>query len=335
MSEHIEATKKRLGLRTGGVDIRVGAREKTNARGTRTTLILPKKGKLQEFVKTKVEPELRRQILEGIEVINISIHDESASIDVNIDPRRGRYSTGGYPSYDTPIIKDQNPLYNALKLKAGQLRGAQGLIGVIVGDGGSRAVAGRKSHWSEVGAREIVNEFLRQYSSIHFVLILSVQEDNLIWPRAQPTQKRLTTLLVTTKTSSVPTQLEELLRTIVGEMPTPVTTPVNAAIRARESGFGWGYHGGHKMAGSKITVSARELMEVLAGRRSVQDMNEAHGWSTGAAHRPNTTVSPFERHLRAGCLPSSISVIKTGENDSDDWVEIEFGLPDPAITRFK
>lgn len=90
------------------------------------------------------------------------------------------------------------------------------------------------------------------------------------------------------------------------------------------------------MSGQRIRLSAREVLEVLAGRRSLQDMNAAHGWSLpGAPAPPNTIVNPFERHLHDSRLASAVSVIKTDENDSDDWIKIEFGAPDPAITPFK
>jgi len=36
-----------------------------------------------------------------------------------------------------------------------------------------------------------------------------------------------------------------------------------------------------------------------------------------------------------GRLPSSIEIIKTDEDDSDDWVEIHFGEVDPAIAPLR
>lgn len=41
------------------------------------------------------------------------------------------------------------------------------------------------------------------------------------------------------------------------------------------------------------------------------------------------------RNLMEGRLPSSIDVVKTGEDDSDDWVEIKFGDIDPAISPLR
>lgn len=44
--------------------------------------------------------------------------------------------------------------------------------------------------------------------------------------------------------------------------------------------------------------------------------------------------NPFQLMLDQGHLPTSMKIISGGEKD-DDWIEIEFGPPDPAISRFQ
>jgi hypothetical protein len=85
-----------------------------------------------------------------------------------------------------PKIKDRNPLYSALKAKAEQLRGAGSITGVIVGDGDCFAFSGRSAHWDEVSTKQIITEFLRQFTSIDFVLLLSVRESRHGWAPYQP-----------------------------------------------------------------------------------------------------------------------------------------------------
>jgi hypothetical protein len=41
------------------------------------------------------------------------------------------------------------------------------------------------------------------------------------------------------------------------------------------------------------------------------------------------------RNLLEGRLPASIEIIRTDENDNDDWVEIRFGEIDPAIAPLR
>jgi len=75
---------------------------------------------------------------------------------------------------------------------------------------------------------------------------------------------------------------------------------------------------------------------VLAGRRTVKEMNSGWEWRLSTdEERAGTMQNPFERWLMQGRLISSISVVKTDENDADDWLEIEVGDPDAAISPFR
>ena len=90
------------------------------------------------------------------------------------------------------------------------------------------------------------------------------------------------------------------------------------------------------MSRNHIKISAREVMEVLAGQRTVSEMNLANRWHLSTDDkRGGETQNPFERWLAQGCLPSSISVENTDENDADNWLDIKIGDPDPAISRFR
>jgi hypothetical protein len=335
-SDEIEKVKNRLGLPIGGVDLRTeGWREKT-ARGTRTYLRLPPRKRLFEFMRQEVEPVLRQQIADGRKVLHVAFEDERAHFQITIDPARSPYSSGSFPSYDTPTIKDSNPLYNALRSKPKQLKGAGGLLGVIVGDGDTRTLADRQSHWSEVTAQEIAQEFLRQNSSIGFVLLLSVREGLVGWSNVGRSDRKLHALLVLSKTQMIPESLQTLFVRMLQNMPKPVLMPVNAALRARETQYDWGHHGGGTLSGNRIKLSAREVMEVLAGRRTVKEMNSGWEWRLSTdEERAGTMQNPFERWLMQGRLISSISVVKTDENDADDWLEIEVGDPDAAISPFR
>jgi hypothetical protein len=336
LSTILEATKKKLGLKIGGMDLRIGSERVTTARGTRTVLKIPERRRIRDFVRDRIEPELRRQMNEGRTVLDVAIVDETTDVHVHIDPAKSPYNSGSYASYDVPTIKDSNPLYNALRAKAGQLRGADGMVGVIVGDADSRSLADRGNTWNEVDARAIADEFLRQNSSINFVLLLSVREERRGVLDIGPPERKPHALLAFSKTAPPQPVLEALFRKMMAELPKPIAMPVNAAYRSRETGYGWGFHGGGQMSRSRIKISAREVLEVLAGRRTVQDMNSWHRWSAqGDAPAPNTMPNPFERRLLEGRLPVSMAVIKGSEDDPDDWIEVEFGDPDPAITPFR
>ena len=90
------------------------------------------------------------------------------------------------------------------------------------------------------------------------------------------------------------------------------------------------------MEGSKVRIGARELAEILAGRRSIADDGiKFPEHRTDKAPQPNLVQIMFERKLREGRLPTLITVLHTDEDDSDDWIEFDFGDADPAISPLK
>jgi hypothetical protein len=82
----------------------------------------------------------------------------------------------------------------------------------------------------------------------------------------------------------------------------------------------------------KLRVSARELMEVLAGQRTFED---AALGASGDGMLKSEISKRFARELSLGRLPADISVIPGGENESDDWIEFRFDFTDAAISRFR
>jgi hypothetical protein len=342
-SELIEQAKNRLNLPVGGVDIEVMSREERTVRGTRTILRLPDRRRLRDFVNAEIEPRLRAQIQAGKTVLHFEQDDEKAGIKITIDPSRSPNSTGSYGAYQLPTIKDRNPLYNALEGKAYQLRGATGLTGIIVCDADCSILADLQIGENEIGAETIALEFLRQHSSIGFVLLLSIREESWQrWSRTNPPRRWFHPLLVCQQGLASTETLTKLVSSMLEEMPKPLEMPINAAHLARTPGYGLGHHGSQGMSfdsqisGMRIKVSAREFMELLSGRRASKQANDLHGWlDPESRNTPGQTGNLFAAQLREGRLPRAISIIKTDENDSDDWVEFQFGAADPAITPFR
>ena len=83
-------------------------------------------------------------------------------------------------------------------------------------------------------------------------------------------------------------------------------------------------------------MSSRELLEILAGRRKIID--EGAKYLDGIAGHPQKTGElhqAFMRKLLEGRLPIKIDVVKGGVDEEDDWIDFEFGDPDPAISPFR
>lgn len=337
LSELIEAAKNKLKLPIGGLDLQVRSKHESTKRGTRTVLLLPPRGKLRDFVRQTIAPQLREQMTAGKFPLRIAIDDDDVGLDITIDPTKSPYSSGGFAAYDVPKIKDRNPLYSALKAKAEQLRGADGITGVIVGDGDCVALSGRSANWNEVSTRQIVAEFFRQFSSVDFVLLLSVRESRHGWAPYPPPVRQNDASLFVREGCGARSELNALFQAMIEHFPKPAMMPVNGALRAREDDYDLGHHGGYSMSGSSVVrLGLREFTEIFAGLRTLQDNGAKY---VEAARKlpqePNHVQAIVLRNLMAGRLPESIKIIKTDEDDNDDWVEIRFGEVDPAIAPLR
>ncbi|WP_179038947.1 hypothetical protein [Rhizobium leguminosarum] len=327
--------QKKLGLPSGGLDVRPYRKVVSNSRGSRTVLRLPPRKRLDEFVRNEIVPELRRQLQAGNTPLRVVVDDERAGLEIIMDPAGGEFSSGGFAAYSTPTIKDGNPLYRALKAKASQLREADGTKGVIAADGDCAAFADDRIGRDTVSMEKIAEEFLRQFSSVDFVLLLAVREGIGAHLPAH-TVLRLHPKLVMRNGDERRRALASLFEKAIADFPEPVNSSTNGALRAAEKGFDLGNHGGCKMGSGKIRVSARELMEVLAGIRTFDDGGALNIDAARKEHRAQSPITrKFQAELSAGRLPAKVSVIQTGENGNDDWIEFEFGDKDAAITKFR
>lgn len=310
LSALIEKEKTKLGLPIGGVDLRVKSMDHRTGRGTRTVLRLPPRNQLGAFVRNEIVPQLRDQIRAGEWPLRVAIDSDDAGLDITINPAKSPYSQGGFAAYDVPRIKDRNPLFNALKPKAEQLRGAEGVTGVVVCDGDCAALSERQHSRNQVSAETIAEDFLRQYSSIDFVLLLTIREAQQLWPRVEPAGRRVHHILVVRAGFNAKDQLSALFAAMIGKLPKPVAMPVNGALRAREPGYDLGHHGGYQMEGKKIRISSRELMEVLAGLRTFADNGAKNvEASRRQPSRPSPVQNIFLRNLQHGQRPTAINVI--------------------------
>ena len=81
------------------------------------------------------------------------------------------------------------------------------------------------------------------------------------------------------------------------------------------------------MSGNKIRISARAVLELLAGSLSQAEFEKAHGFS-------DSKRNPFLRKLKSGQLIKSIRIEPDDvpERD-DDWIVIELA-DDPAVSPF-
>jgi hypothetical protein len=99
---------------------------------------------------------------------------DNVDMTVGYDPAQ-RYFSGSHPPYTTSYSLTRNPIHNALARKADQLRDVGSPLprGVIL----CAADCHLNPDRGRFGASTIIQHFLRQNSSVVFVLVLSARED--------------------------------------------------------------------------------------------------------------------------------------------------------------
>jgi hypothetical protein len=122
---------------------------------------------------------------------------------------------------------------------------------------------------------------------------------------------------------------------MMAAIPCPARTPTNALhkLKTKDPDKGDSFYGGFQMTGSdEIRISARTLLELLAGTLKPQQFLEHHGFVPTAEH---PQALPFFQHqVLAGRTLQSISLERCEHRD-DDWVVLKFKGPDPAVSAFQ
>ena len=263
---------------------------------------------------------------------NYHVCQYSPPVDVTIQYLPGPGTGVGsfsYGCYTSTTVKDDNPLFNALKAKAGQLRqsGYQGIRGVIVCDRGSRIFT-EMSNWSTYSMKEVVNEFFRQNKSVAFVVTIAIKSNSSMFG-GRVHDDFEPKLFVRDQRDEWVSNLEHLIIQVVSSLPVVCQTPENAVNSLK-----WNqstkrtkpYLGGWMVRGNEIRISARELLDLLAGRLDQKRFAQNHDIGGGK--------NIFSLYQSQGKMIKRAEVERRPEED-DDWVILEFSADDPAVSDFR
>jgi hypothetical protein len=329
-SQQLHALAMDVGLGPNSLNIDVGGRQDGAFGFQKTRLLLPKKDDIPHFLSTKIKPFLLSIRDRDVNRDAITIEADGISLTIQYDADR-QYAGGHYPSYEATYSLKKNPLWNQLRNKASQLKGAseKSKVGIIVCDGGCHLLQSRYRGHSTFVSQDVIRQFYNETPFISFIVCLMAQREEM----ANHTYRyQLRSEIYIENTESNNQTLRDCLQLAISNLPRPIMDSYNAYYRARETGYEMGHHGGHSMNGRSVRISSRELQELLSGRRTIADFNRAHEWRM-PTDSGNKQISPFERSLIEGRLIKNMR-IETDENDNDDWITFEFGRPDPAISPF-
>lgn len=296
-------------------------------------LHLPPRAELVAFLKARVEPFIRQVKAAPHEPARINVKDARVDFTISYDPAR-QTGGAGHTSYDRALSLTENPIYTALenKRRRGQLRGAPeaALRMIVLCDAGCASMRDQMNAGTTHDADAIAMRFLQSTSSIDLVVLMTVERTA---PYAVRSDLRLKITPIGSPQAvaagclpkAVIDAVNHFLRTLCAHMPHPVQDASNAYRQFDQPGYGLGAHGGYTVSPNRIRVSSRELLEHLVlwqckDRIPVDRAREAVSGTAMTA-------------LQEGRLIKSVEVIDGGDID-DDYVEIRFTDPDPAISPF-
>lgn len=329
LQEEFFERRRKLGLLNGGFDVRVDSHADNIYRGSgkKPRLRLPKRA---DFPTKIFNADFQRFMIRvrdnPDEVRQLHIADADTSVHFSYSPSRRGFGGGSHPSFNLTAVIDSNPIYNALDSKADQLKKSDydGIKGIFLCDAGCWSLHQRSSNWQFYATHEVIKHFLRQHQSVSFVVELLVEEEQTAFVH---TTKRFISRSVYLNDDAVhlKEQIERLAGNLESRLPSPVQSPRNAMLDLKRKDGMTGRHLGTLTHGRGIEMSARMLLEILAGQLSVKDFEQNY--------RMEGAQNPFRRMLEQRRLIEGVTVEPHPEA-YDDRVTIRFGKPDPAIAPF-
>ncbi len=267
-----------------------------------------------------------------------TVENEVVDLTIAYTPQQKGLS-GTHPTYTVPRSKSQNPLANALrdKIRRFKQRGFAGPYGLIVCDGDCDMLSSsRYDSWfgDSYSVRDIVLDYFRQNSSLSFVLVLSIRLKSVMEFSVGPKNLEYDVRFFTNSTArcQIPGTFAALAGKLETVLPQPMRTPLNARhhlewLRKTRRWFdGDSHEGGWQMSDRTVKISARSVMDLLAGRETQERFQHIHNFGEH---------NPFESMRRRGRVIKSVRVEQSNiEEDDDEWLVFEFGESDPAISPF-
>lgn len=334
LSELLHKKAAAMGL-SGGFQCHIAGAALGNRYSDRKMkLAMPTRKQLPAFVENFLTPWLKKIKRSGATPFR---HD---SYGITITYHEGATTSGGgHLSYTVAYSLTRNPIFTSLKSKAHMLRdsGFRGCRGIILCDGNCDLLKSRMTGAENYSDQQIISSFLRRNSSVSFVVTLWVEPEGNIFDR--PIKRRLRVKLFRSPWARSPLSEEsaEVLNQIPRLLPVPVEDALNASHRIGEGSYGIGksHFGGSKVSigrnSASIRISARALLELLAGRHDPKDFAERHDFAGPQARGRH---NPFDTALSNGLTLESATVEREADGD-DDWITLKLSGPDPAISPFR
>lgn len=323
---------KKLGLRANSFSMRAeGNSGEIFREGAKPRLKIPTQPKFEKDVFNEKFYGFLDEISKSPnEQRGIRIKNSDTDIAITYNPAQ-RFAGLSHLSFKQITSLIQNTVYNRLEEKVGKLTGAEykAPLAVILCDGGC-SYLGDRHHPTTYGIDDVIRYFLNQYPEISFVLTFFVEQHF-----GHGAYRKVIPKLYKGKSfPSIGANIVNCIGKLVEVLPIAERNAVNAvnylSLRPNEGNT---FIGGLEVSNNEIKISARVLLDLLAGRITQEDFFKAYKFGPGEEGEWPSS-NPFLSELKQGKLITEIKVEKTEDERDDDWLAIRFSGPDPAIFPF-
>jgi hypothetical protein len=177
---------------------------------------------------------------------------------------------------------------------------------------------------------EVIRDFFRQNGSVSFVVTMGIRSrSSTLGSGSRLYVEPKLFVRDTDVGEDWESCLNRLVAQVTDSLPEIYQTPENAMISMNWNGSTMQtkpFQGGSIMTRNEIRISARELLDLLAGRLDPKRFAANHDAGGGT-----NIFSIFQSH---GRMITGAGVERRPEED-DDWVILKFGAGDPAVSDFR
>lgn len=334
LSEAVHQQARKTGMQEGGFHVAVSHVEAGASGSKNVQLLIPTGPAFEQLVKRHLKPFAQRVAAYPTVPNMLEVDEPGAKFTVEYKGP-SQYSGGSHRAYDGALSRENNVLFNRLSDKTRQLRGApEGAVRMLVICDGDCSLLSRNHPMEGFSAQQIAEHFLRGSQTIDLALLVTVGEESVLnFARRNHRYLRCSLFAATAGrpahlTDSVIEAVRRVFEDVIKKLPEPRMMPNNALRRNFDSEWSASMEGGYRQSGDRIKVSARAVLELLAGAMTYERFAEIHGWAEGQ-------FNMFRSCLESGRLFRSAKIESLGADQDDDWLEFEFGPPDPAISAFR
>jgi len=267
-----------------------------------------------------------------------SVDNEKASLSFVYSPGHGSLSFR-YPPYYLADDLVRNPVHQALKMKADQIKDvvadAPGYIrGVILCDGGCKSFDQTSGGFAHHTPGQIIHRFLSKRTSVDFVCMVGVGHEPTLFSTTHGLSFRA--LVYSPRKPELAIDLERIFEGAFNTLPRPIRSGQNAyhflkAVSRSRRYYRDSYSTGSVMSHRSISISLRAVLDYAAGKLTKEEYEKLAGVDA---------VERLKRFLDLGHSVTSIQIQNAGATASPpalrdgDFAVINFGEPDPAVSPF-